>query len=293
MATRFYLHGSIGIPSLPFSSAYAADWERTDSVTRHFMSLQKGSTIALDGSYEYAPVNAGTSDSLVCQYISHAPLVAQTINGTVKGQILGRRNYNDASVQMAVVIKVVSSDGGTVRGTLLSYFPPTLTDNLHYGNPFTNAYCPPSQALSSVVAQTGDYLVIEIGGRSFANSGWCDIMPFDRADLSDLPEDNTTTGNYNSWIEFDSTIDFIDKIDLYSLTAQTEYQETPAQRLASLTAQAEYTETPQIRLAACLVQVEYLPGTPFYRVVPVPPDKRCTQNQTFKRRLPQAGYLPD
>jgi len=111
-------------------------------------------------------------------------------------------------------IRVVSP-GGTVRGTLLelhneaapvSEFATVLTNRR-----FPLAWADPGAALTPVVAQQGDLLIVEIGARatnaSTGNLGY--VIDFGANAAGDLAEDETSTAQLCPWIEFSQDIELI------------------------------------------------------------------------------------
>jgi len=169
MATRLYFHGNgpnnMYVPSV--EPAYSAEWERTTAAVRRYLSKNKRNTVNSDSAwgseYESGPQN----DTLLRQFISDPLDGAQTISGTVKGQIRCRESDAAADFCRALVIKVVSGDGSTVRGVLLSHFPDSLTSE--FATSLTNRNFPPSLSLNQVEAQDGDRIVVELGFRAFNN----------------------------------------------------------------------------------------------------------------------------
>jgi len=239
MPTRFYLPSSLSTTITP---AYSSEWERTaDADRRGMVTFRVNSALTTKTSYEN--VTTAPYDFLTRQYISE-PLEAQTISGYVKGQI---RCYEDNAAMdycAAIIIKIVSSDGGTVRGTLLSYFPASLSSE--YATSLTNRYFPPNVAITSVNAQAGDRIVVEIGTRSFnvVSSGYNAYHRFGDAAAADLPEDESTTSDYNPWIEFSANITFINDIRVSQANAQVEYQVPSHIDVSQVFAQVEYVPTP-------------------------------------------------
>jgi hypothetical protein len=99
------------------------------------------------------------------------------------------------------LVKVVSSDGSTVRGVLVgSAGTPRTFDSL----PTNLTNRSDSTTSTEVIAQAGDRLVIEIGtGGDPGLSGAHDSsLGFGDSAASDLPEDITTTTALNPWVEF-------------------------------------------------------------------------------------------
>ena len=198
MPTRIYLPSTGAAEITP---AFSADWEKTTGATRIKCVVTK---ITSSAASITSSENVSTSpyDVLTRQYVSD-PLKAQTISGTVKGQIRCQEANADADYCAAMLIRVVSGDGTVERGVLLSYFPASLASE-YATAALTNRSFPPSTALSPVVAQAGDRLVIEVGTRSFNVHTTSRNATHSFGDISgtDLPEDETTTTASNAWVEF-------------------------------------------------------------------------------------------
>jgi len=196
------------------SPAYSA-WTKTADASRIRMVIAKSNTVITFYTF-YASVGASPEYSLGMQYVSD-PIDGQTISGTVKAQIICRESNAATDATMAITIKVVSNDGGTLRGTLLAIAasdlintsPPEWTTTAT-NRRFLDASEVTPVTLTPVVAQDGDRIVVEIGMREVTTTSsrygrfW---LGDDGA--SDLPEDDTTTDTtMNPWIEFSQTIDW-------------------------------------------------------------------------------------
>lgn len=101
------------------------------------------------------------------------PLPAQTISGYVKMRFLLRQTNTAADMRAQVTIKVISGDGSMVRGTLLAMDdsatldPEIPTSSLYMASiRFPRGWTEPGAALTPVVAQAGDRLLIETGVRA-------------------------------------------------------------------------------------------------------------------------------
>lgn len=192
MPTRFYFSGS-QIPSV--SPAFGA-WD--SATTRLKMLGDKEVSEALTS------IGLGGVSELVCvaQFVSE-PLVAQAISGTVKAYLRAVAE-SDPTVTPRLLVKVVSGDGSTIRGTLLAI--------ANYGSgatfstvALTNCAWANGDAVSLVNALDGDRLVVEIGiSNALSADGFVDFGA--PSGTSDLPENETETGNLVPWIEFSGTI---------------------------------------------------------------------------------------
>lgn len=168
-----------------------------------------------------APNNTAIHDVVMIQFLS-GPLQAQTIGGTgwtVKGQFLVQENNNDANFQAQMVIRVLSNDGTTVRGTLLAADttalgaqPPEFAQGTHTNRKFPLSTISPA-ALAAVTASANDRLCVEIGYRSHNASSASNRNASarygsgPRFTFVDLPENETdSTQSKRPWIEFSNTI---------------------------------------------------------------------------------------
>ena len=201
MATRLYLPYNV---TAPISPVVAADWDKTTS-TRYKASHLKLGTAAYEVS-NYESIVTTPYDTAVVQFVA-GPLQAQTIDGTVKGQILARESDAAADFCRAMVVRVVTPLGVT-RGTLLSHFPDPIDSEFSPTVPQNREFPPAATALAAVDALEGDYLVIEYGFRAFnaSTTSYYGYLTIGSIWGTDLPEDETEENLLNPWIEFSDDI---------------------------------------------------------------------------------------
>lgn len=199
MATRFYLPftGSSGV-----TAAISATWTRNPGTNYLGFSLPRKalldalSTLGTPGTTPTA-TGAASEPAIQRQFISE-PLNKQTISGTVSVVVKCLESALTANATLAVIIRVVSNDGGTVRGTLCSVvgtdteFPTTAATRILSAS-----------ALSSVNAEMGDRLVVELGmlfsTGAAATSG---ALNFGTSGGSDYALTTALTTTINPWVEF-------------------------------------------------------------------------------------------
>lgn len=211
MATRFYFP-STGTADV--SPAFDAEWNDSSSVTRRPLNRTRGTSAFVEIS-DTETSALSTWDILLGQFVS-APLQAQTLSGTFSCVIRARESATGVNARSQMVVKVVSNDGATIRGTL---FPAdTTTTNVNEWVATTtatavrNAFFPKgtaSQAFTSLAIQAGDRIVIEVGARTVntaTTAGFTAAMRFGEAAASDLTADETGVVEGNPWIEFSSTV---------------------------------------------------------------------------------------
>lgn len=199
MATRFkFTHGIAG-------TAVAANGAWAEPASSYFF-LSLGAV----GTTDPAPVSishgAGTAADRI--YVSAVLKGTQTISGTVSSYLLGLAPSGTVTTRLEIY--VVSEDGATIRGTLLS------VGNYGTGSPFSGvgsrsrAWALGGTTLTPVGAVDGDRIVVIVGygaASSFqAQASWGDaVRDVGGGPTADIPAlENQTTGI--GWIEFSQTI---------------------------------------------------------------------------------------
>jgi len=214
MATRFYfIDGVTGTPPTLLVPTFDAAWGDTEDAVRRWLSdIDEPFSDAFETLTGDEAVATSPLDVLVAQFISGPLEGAQTITGTVKGQIRASEANIDADYRAQVVIRVVSRDGTSVTGTLLAADTSALSSE--FATALTNRKFPLAASspvtLSSVSAVDGDRIVIEVGFRSHNahTTSRLGSLRIGRASATDLAEDETTTTDNNPWLEFSQILTF-------------------------------------------------------------------------------------
>lgn len=197
-STRIYIPSTSAAPAI--SPTQDAAWTHTQNFTR-----VRGSTSKIASAMTTITHNNATGGAkwVAVQQVIYGPLAAQTISGAHSAQNRGSESGAALDAFNAIGIRVIGSDGTTVRGTLRAvtqfgteYVVGTLTNRAN-GN---------ASSLSSVICLNGDYLVIEVGMRQAISTAQTSSISIGDDSASDLPQDGTTTTPDNPWVEFDSTI---------------------------------------------------------------------------------------
>jgi len=289
VSTRIYFPSNIVAPCSP---AYDAEWNISNNTQRKIcLPAKQGAAFLNVGNWGWA-ASPLPQDSIAFQFISPG-LKAQTITGTVKGQFRVAEYAAADDCCRAVVIKVVSNDGSTVRGILLSHFPASLVSEWSVRETYTNRAIPPLTTLTDVTCQAGDRLVIELGGRFFAASYRNAAYRIGDASATDLPEDETTTSDYNPWMEFSHDIQWDNSVQVGSMGAQVAYDLAPGVQVNAMGIQVAYSLIPDVgavQINAMGLQVAYseAPEIVTRRVFPLPSRSRRYQTQWGKRKFPLA-----
>ncbi len=200
MPTRFHVARTT---AADISPAFDAEWENTAS------ALRLGMTVAgFNEAVSALGINDSTAtanrDTLHFQFVSDG-LAPGPISGTLKGQMQAFENVASTDIRLQMIVRVVSNDGSTFRGTL--YGPDTAALSSEFNTTRRNVKAPRggAAALSLVTAQLNDRIVIEIGWRKHAAaSATASLYAGGLTADSDLPEDETTTSTsgVKPWFEF-------------------------------------------------------------------------------------------
>ena len=204
MATRFYLPSS-GAPAVnPPYGGDAGNWDNTSFAARMALVITPSSTTMTTVA---DTVSIKTNqDHLYRQGVSD-PINAQTIpSQIIKFQIRTQESNTAANLFTSLEIRIVSQDGATVRGTILTL----ERDDVEWENALVNRQFV-SSLTTQVISQANDRIVIEFGqggdptGGGNHNDG---TMRIGDNGGSDLPENDTDTNDYNPWVLFANTITF-------------------------------------------------------------------------------------
>lgn len=193
------LYPSIGTPAV--SPTQDATWTNSPSSIRTLVTSPPGN---LNSEPNLAGGGVANANRLIFQLIYVLPNSGK-IRGTVRGQNLAFETAvaNDYCAQC--VIRLLSADGTLVKAVLLAANNAALsnefaTTDANRGFPRGSASQPIALAQASFTS--GDLLVIELGFRNFSGSANVGAVRCTGNAASDLPIDETTTSQFNSWTEF-------------------------------------------------------------------------------------------
>lgn len=206
MATRLYFPADTAAPVSP---TVDAAWQYTTGYVSRYLADVKGSSTIANGTLIGAWTLGYTA--LDRQYVSaemNAGIEFST-SVTVKGQLVVREDANADDVnQMILGIRIVSSDGGTVRRTILTVGAYGTAAEFAFSSAGRNKKLADGDALnptSSYTTVQGDRLVVEIGYKDATTGSTPRAQGKYGENGTDLPEDETTTSGAG-WIEFSNTI---------------------------------------------------------------------------------------
>lgn len=200
MATRFYLPIS-GAPS-GITPAFDAGWEQTGQATRlNLLRKTKMDVLAALTNMTALTVPITTTQDILGFQLISEPLPANmTISGTISAVVRVFENANTNNVTLALLAKVVSRDGGVSRGTLFSTFN---TDTEFALSASAATRIVNAQALTPINAQSGDRIVVELGGHAAGpTAAGSYTMRLGNNAASDFALTSGLTTDLNPWVEF-------------------------------------------------------------------------------------------
>lgn len=203
MATRFYFDFNI---VNPISPAVDAGWNvttvnRACLVPKTFANSPRITTLSAGSNPTSNVTNASTQNIIDLQFIS-PPIPPQNITGTVSFVMLMTESVTTANCTLALVVRILSQDGNTVRGTLFSVFGTDTEFATTAATRIVNA-----QAVTSVTTQPGDRLVVEIGGTATSpTTNGTLTNTFKDNGASDFALTSGLTTALNPWIELSQNI---------------------------------------------------------------------------------------
>jgi hypothetical protein len=211
MATRYYFPAS-GSPAV--TPPTPTGWTVTTSFTTLPMSGTKTNTALANGSARSKGSTAQPSTRLDRVYVG-PQIGAQTITGTFSAVFMGAESGITDGSWLDIHIKIVSSDGQTVRGTLYAGSPAnasgtgTGADNGEWPKTGSDATrIKNALTLTSVTALNGDRVVIEMGWKadSSSSAGTTYLRYGDPTATSDYALTGGLTTSGTPWVELSQTL---------------------------------------------------------------------------------------
>lgn len=209
--TRIYTGGSApGTPTID------ASWEVSTGLLRCAGTLLTAS-YAQQRNTSLSGTGVANQDACHFQVI-YGPLDEQYLSGNVKAQWFAREGNAAVDARIQAVIRVMANDFSTVRFTALAMDTSGLSHEFLVSAVDTNVRnisgpLGGSQALTPGNIFMGDYLVAEWGHRNHGtDASGVRVVSGEASATTDLPENETQTGNltggstYRGWFEFDSDL---------------------------------------------------------------------------------------
>jgi len=204
MPSRFYF-GSTTTPDI--SPAFDSNWEQTGQAVRRVLYF-KNTLSALEALTTSTSVTipiTTTQDILIAQFIG-PPMRSVLFDARNWSMVVGKcgENASTNNAHLAFSLRVLSTDGGTVRGTLRSSFV-NISEFATTASAATRIIA--AAAVTALVGQPGDRLCLEIGmhvaAPSAAGSGTI-RLGFNAA--SDFALTTALTTDLNGWCEFEQDL---------------------------------------------------------------------------------------
>lgn len=205
MPTRFYFD-SVTAPNI--SPAFDSNWEQTGQAVR--LRLQYKNTLSVqsaltDSTSVTIPITT-TQDILIAQFISEPLEYGLRIEAQNWSMVIGKcsENANTNNAHLAFSLRVLSSDGGTVRGTLRSSFTTISEFPLTASAATRIIAAAPCTALTTL---PGDRICLEVGIRANApTAAGSGKMRFGTNATSDFALTTALTTDLNPWCEFEQNL---------------------------------------------------------------------------------------
>jgi hypothetical protein len=219
--TRFYFSNDTeGLPDVTRD----ASWDKgngDNGMSWYRGRLKTSPTSSRNGNNEWQVGTTPVPLQFLHGQFLYQLTAADTLAGTVKAMMRASRNsgvgVSGSQVHQAqMVIRIVSSDGSTVRGTLLAAHQPATADSTIWTSTLTSRKFPAGATwiasrgaeLTPVDYQVGDYLVVEYGSWTTVDGGGTGAHIHQNDSIGaagDLPEDESTSTNLRSWLDICTT----------------------------------------------------------------------------------------
>jgi len=208
MATRFY-PDVVAVPTI--SPAFLAAWDQTTAMVRKCMFVGQAATGQASADVAEAETDVTNPFAVGLVQLVSEPIAAQTITGTIDIQALCLESNAAANFAGHYSARVFNGAGTAVRGTLKTASGATEFD----AGAATNRTIADGVAVTSVIAQDGDVIVLELGYNSTnaTTDSHTGTITLNGGEIggTDLPADEAETDNDNCWMELSHDVAFLNK----------------------------------------------------------------------------------
>jgi hypothetical protein len=199
MASRFYLT-NIGASAV--NPSFDAGWEQTGQADRvRWVPKLRMATLETLVNSTAITVPITTTQDILCRQFVSDPIPPRNFETSILFGLVIRvfENANTNNVTLAAVLKLVSQDGQTARGTLFSTF---TTDTEFPLSASAATRIVNNIAVTNVVSRPGDRLVLELGGHAAAPpAAGSYTMRFGSSAATDFALTSALTTDLNPWAE--------------------------------------------------------------------------------------------
>lgn len=219
MPTRFYFD-SVTTPAI--SPSFDANWEQTgQAVRRRLQYKQTLSAVSALTDFSVTIPITTTQDILVAQFISEPLGYNIRMDARNWSMVVGKcaENATTNNAHLAFSLRILSQDGGTVRGTLRSSFT-TISEFPLVASAATRIIA--AAAITPVTTQAGDRICLEVGVRANApTAAGTGQMRFGTSATSDFALTTALTTDLNSWSEFEQNLFNVDNENYKSIKSSS------------------------------------------------------------------------
>lgn len=204
MPTRFYFSND---QTSPISPAFDASWEQTGQAVRRYSPRKQYTTQAsalANGTAITVPITT-TQQILNRQFITDGLPYRVRIAGRIDIVIRGLENATTNNVFLAFVLRLLSNDGATVRGTLGSSMTNVGTEFV--ATAATRTFAAFGLSGTPITGEPGDRLCLEIGGHAQApTAAGSYTYRYGHSAASDFALTSALTTDLNPWWQLDQDL---------------------------------------------------------------------------------------
>lgn len=186
----------------PVSPAFDAAWEQNGQADRALWLPKSLSRTVSPLADKTVTVPITTTQQILSRQFVGPPMPPIRIEGTFSLVIRCSESATSANAHIAFILRVVSQDGGTVRGTLASQLATATEFTTAAQTRIINA-----AALTALTTLPGDRLVLEIGVHAQApTAAQSAVHRFGNSAASDFALTSGLTTDLNPWAELSSDL---------------------------------------------------------------------------------------
>lgn len=185
------------------SPAFDAAWEQTGQADRVVLAAKAQSPAVTTLTDRTVTVPITTTQQILARQFVGPPMPSKRLIGTFSMVVRCSESNAAANAFLAYVLRVLSQDGGTVRGTLASSMTNAGTEFVTTAA--TRIFS--AASLTPLTTQPGDRVVLELGAHAQAPaSAQSAVLRFGNSAASDFALTSALTTDLNPWCEFSDDI---------------------------------------------------------------------------------------
>lgn len=165
-SSKFYLTDAGSTQTVWSPSGFQGTWDVTTALNALYGTPSKAGNNA--GQSATRPETSSSAAKVACMRVLIGPLVKQSISGNLNCVLEVNESAADADAYWAVHAYVSQGESNSVRGTLISNYTESLAGGAtEWTTTATGTAFQSAIAMSTVNAEHGDYIVLEIGAKLY------------------------------------------------------------------------------------------------------------------------------